>query len=123
MLSDILLASPPTDFLCVHSSRISPISSRNMTEPAVAKSFVSMDAVMAVASRTGTSSFLSARHFRPLPIYLSAFTDVRQYLSGIGTIHFFVIYHAVFQNSLSSYCLFIVLPDVSVRSAGISTLS
>ncbi len=123
ILSDMLLARPSTDFLCVHSSRISPISRRNMTDPAVAKSFVRMDAVIAVASRTGTSSFLFARHLSPLPIYLKALTDVRQYLSGIGTIHFLVMYQAVFQNSLSSYCLFMTLPDVSVRSAGTSTLS
>ena len=35
-LSDILRARSPTDFLCVHSSMISPIPSRNMTDPAVA---------------------------------------------------------------------------------------
>ena len=35
MFKDMLLARSPTDFLCVHSSKISPMPNRNITEAAV----------------------------------------------------------------------------------------
>ena len=49
-------ARSATDFLWVHSSRISPKCSMNITEPAVAKSPRAMDTVTAVASSTATES-------------------------------------------------------------------
>ena len=55
-----------TDFLWVQSSRSSPIPRRNITDPAVLKSHRSMDTVIAVASRTSTSSFLPASFLMPL---------------------------------------------------------
>ena len=67
-LSTLRLMAPArsaTDFLWVHSSRISPSRSMNMTEPAVEKSPRRMDTVTAVASSTATDSLPCHKAFRP----------------------------------------------------------
>ena len=61
----ILRARSPTDFLCVHSSNISPTPRRNMTEEAVLKSLRKTEMPIADASNTATSSFLLAILFHP----------------------------------------------------------
>ena len=61
MFKDILLARSSTDFLWVHSSRISPTPSRNMMEEAVLILPRTMEMAMAVPSSTGTSIFPFAR--------------------------------------------------------------
>ena len=66
IFKDMLPARSLTDFLWVQSSRSSPIPRRNITDPAVLKSHRSMDTVIAVASRTSTSSFLPASFLMPL---------------------------------------------------------
>ena len=76
MLSDILRARSPTDFLCVHSSSVSPIPSRYITDPAVAKSPRIMETPMAVASSTGTSILPWNRVWSPFQIYFTDFTAV-----------------------------------------------
>ena len=65
IFKDILPARSLTDFLWVHSSRISPIPSRNVTELAVPKSRRSMEIPMAAASRTSTASFPLKAHLAP----------------------------------------------------------
>ena len=62
---DMVRARSSTDFLCVHSSSVSPIESRNMTEEAVPKSPRSIELVIATASRSGTSIF--PRRRQPMP--------------------------------------------------------
>ena len=66
IFKDMLPARSLTDFLWVQSSRSSPIPRRNITDPAVLKSHRSMDTMIAVASRTSTSSFLPASFLMPL---------------------------------------------------------
>ena len=68
---DMAPARSATDFLWVHSSRISPSRSMNMTEPAVAKSPRTMDTVTAVASSTDTVKRPWSRDVRPALIYLA----------------------------------------------------
>ncbi len=58
-------ARSATDFLCVHSSRISPILSMNMIVEAVSVSPRRTDTVIAVASRTATSSLRCRSDFMP----------------------------------------------------------
>ena len=76
ILRDMLLAKSPTDFLWVHSSKSSPIPSRNITEPAVSKSRRTMDTIMAVASRSSTSNEPFNRQRIPLIRYLTAWMAV-----------------------------------------------
>ena len=83
-LSDIVLARSPTDFLCVHSSIISPMPRRNITEPAVLKSFLNIETPMAVASSTGTSILPFASVLTPFAIYLTDLNAVTAFLNGIG---------------------------------------
>ena len=64
-------ARSATDFLWVHSSRISPSRSMNMTEPAVAKSPRTIDTVTAVASSTATDSFQCHRARSPSLMYFA----------------------------------------------------
>ena len=64
-------ARSATDFLCVHSSRISPSRSMNMTEPAVLKSPRSIETVTAVASSTATESLPCQRALSPSLMYLT----------------------------------------------------
>ena len=72
ILSDILRAKSPTDFLCVHSSKSSPTPNRNIIEPAVLISPLIMETLMAVASKTGTSNFPFANVLIPIRTYLKA---------------------------------------------------
>ena len=74
MFNDMLPAKSLIDFLCVQSSKISPISSINITEPAVLKSRLKSETVIAVASRTDTSSLRFDRHFNAFQTYRAAFT-------------------------------------------------
>ena len=69
ILRDILLARSPSDFLWVHSSKSSPIPKRNITEPAVSKSLLTMETIIAVASRTSTSKAPFNRQRIPLIRY------------------------------------------------------
>ena len=62
---DMLLARSATDFLWVHSSRISPTPSSSIMELAVLTSPLIRETLIAVASSTGTSSFLRRMHFSP----------------------------------------------------------
>ena len=73
----MLLARSSTDFLWVHSSRIPLIFSRNIMDPAVFISDLNMDTPMAVASRTATSIFLSARDFNPFQMNLKELAPVK----------------------------------------------
>ena len=82
--SDIFFAKSSTDFLRVHSSMISPKSRRNITEPAVLKSFLNIETPIAVASSTGTSIFPLSNVLTPLPIYFTDFTAVTTFLTDIG---------------------------------------
>ena len=74
--NDMLLARSSTDFLWVHSSRISPIPRRNIVDPAVSKSPRKMDTPIAVASRTETSSFPLAIVRTPCHRYFTDLTAV-----------------------------------------------
>ena len=67
---DMAPARSATDFLWVHSSRISPRLSMNMTELAVSKSPRIMDTVTAVASSTETARRPWSREVSPALMYL-----------------------------------------------------
>ena len=67
--SDIVFARSLTDFLWVHSSRISPILSKNITLEAVSKSPLISETVIATASRTETFSCPLASDFNAFNIY------------------------------------------------------
>ena len=82
--NDILLARSSTDFLCVHSSRISPIPSKNMIEDAVLISLLSIDTPIAVPSSTGTSIFPCASVCIPSYMYFTDLTAVIPALNGYG---------------------------------------
>lgn len=71
MCRDMAPARSATDFLWVHSSRISPSRSMNITDPAVLKSPRSMDTVTAVASSTATDSFPCHSAFSPSRMYFT----------------------------------------------------
>ena len=86
---DMLRARSSTDFLWVHSSNSSPISSKNIMEPAVVKSLRSTDTPIAVASSTGTSILRCHRVFTPLAIYLTDLTVVITLRMGMGNSHRF----------------------------------
>ena len=101
MLSDMLLARSSTDFLCVHSSSSSPISSRNITEPAVAKSPRNTDTPIAVPSRTGTSILPLHNVLMPFHIYLTDLTAVITFLTGTGIRHREKILHNILSASFS----------------------
>ena len=82
--SAMLRARSATDFLCVHSSSVSPTPSRNMMEPAVAKSPRSIDTAMAVASSTGTCIRPRIRQPRPAFMYRRERSSVIAVRSGTG---------------------------------------
>ena len=84
LFKDMLRARSPTDFLCVHSSRISPILSRNITEPAVPISPRNIDTEIAVASSTGTSILRWHNTLIPLQIYLHDSIVARAKRIGYG---------------------------------------
>ena len=84
IFKDMLPARSLTDFLWVQSSRSSPIPRRNMTDPAVLKSLLNMETVIAVASRTSTSSFLPASFLTPLMIYGTDWIAVHTARIGAG---------------------------------------
>ena len=84
IFKDMLPARSLTDFLWVQSSRSSPIPRRNMTDPAVLKSLLNMETVIAVASRTSTSSFLPASFLTPLTIYGTDWIAVHTARTGAG---------------------------------------
>ena len=111
MFKDMLRARSPTDFLCVHSSRISPTPSRNMTEPAVSKSLLIIETPIAVASRTGTSIFLAASVRIPFHIYFTDFTDVITARMLAGRNMVFPARRITRVISLSQYSLFKARPE------------
>ena len=76
MFRDIQRARSSTDFLCVHSSSSSPSSSRNITEPAVAKSRRTMEIPMDSPSSSSTRSFPRSRHRTPRNRYGMDFHSV-----------------------------------------------
>ena len=108
-LRDMAPARSATDFLRVQSSIISPILRRNIMDEAVPKSPLMRDTAIAVASSTGTSILLSARHLSPDLIYLTDLYMAISFLNGIGTISLFTIRLAIQKNSLSSNSLFSAL--------------
>ncbi len=55
-----------------------------MTDPAVLKSLLNMETVIAVASRTSTSSFLPASFLTPLMIYGTDWIAVHTARTGAG---------------------------------------
>ena len=77
-------ARSATDFLWVHSSRISPSCSMNMTEPAVAKSPRTIDTVTAVASSTATDSFRCHRARSPSLMYFAERITASAVVTGAG---------------------------------------
>ena len=110
-LRDMVRARSSTDFLWVHSSRSSPICSMNMMEPAVGNSFRAMATVIAVASRTGTSSFPRERHPMPRFRYPAAFRRIRTVRTGIGTNSRQNPRRTASMTSFSSYSRFSALPE------------
>ena len=81
---DIVRVRSSTVFLCVHSSKSSPMPSKNMTEPAVSISFLKIDTPIAVASSTGTSIFRCHKHCKPFQRYFTDLTVVTHARSGYG---------------------------------------
>ena len=77
-------ARSATDFLWVHSSRISPSRSMSMTEPAVAKSPRTIDTVTAVASSTATDSFQCHRARSPSLMYFAERITASADVTGAG---------------------------------------
>ena len=84
MFRDMDRARSLTDFLWVHSSRISPIRSMNMMEPAVPKLPRARATLMAAASSTGTSSFPLSRHAAPFFKYPMLLKSENAMRSGAG---------------------------------------
>ena len=111
IFKDMLRARSPTDFLWVHSSRISPMPSRNMTEPAVSKSLLIIETPMAVASRTGTSIFLAASVQIPFQIYFTDFTEVMTARTPAGKNRLFPTRMMTRVISFSQYSLFRARPE------------
>ena len=81
---DMASARSATDFLCVQSSRSSPMCSMNMTLPAVPKSPRRRDTVTAVASRTATVSLPFASAARPARMYRNDLHTARNARMGYG---------------------------------------
>ena len=77
-------ARSATDFLWVHSSRISPRCSMNITEPAVAKSPRAMDTVTAVASSTATDSLPCHSAESPSRMYFTERSSASAVVMGAG---------------------------------------
>ena len=77
-------ARSATDFLWVHSSRISPKCSMNITEPAVAKSPRAMDTVTAVASSTATDSLPCHSAESPSRMYFTERSSASAVVMGAG---------------------------------------
>ena len=115
--SDIVLARSSTDFLCVHSSRISPIFSRNMTLPAVLKSPRSIETVIAAASSTSTSSLPCSRHCSPLRRYFSALRNETSRRNGSGRMNLCSTRRMIADSSFSSYSRFSTRPVCAGTSA------
>ena len=77
-------ARSATDFLWVHSSRISPSRNMNITEPAVAKSPRTMDTVTAAASSTATDSLPCSSAWQPSLMYLTERKREMAVVTGTG---------------------------------------
>ena len=88
MFKDILLARSPTDFLWVHSSKISPIPNRNIMEPAVLKITANYRNANGSGIKTGTSNFPSINIYSFCKDSGGVFNDVTTVLPGEGTNHF-----------------------------------
>ena len=89
IFKDMLFARSSTDFLCVHSSRISPIPSKNMIEDAVLISLRMIDTPIAVPSSTGTSILPWASVWIPSYIYFKDLITVIPALNGYGNNNLF----------------------------------
>ena len=121
--SDMVLARSSTDFLCVHSSKISPIFSKNMTEAAVRKSPLSSDTEIAVASSTLTSIFPLHKLFNPFHTYLHALINAKALRTGSGRNHFLRYRLTTVITSRSSYFLSNARPVCSGTSPIFSVFS
>jgi len=77
-------ARSATDFLWVHSSRISPKCSMNMTEPAVAKSPRNIDTETAAASNTATDSLPCHSAESPSRMYFTERNTASAVVMGAG---------------------------------------
>ena len=77
-------ARSATDFLRVHSSRISPRCSMNITEPAVAKSPRNIDTETAAASNTATDSLPCHSAESPSRIYFTERNTASAVVMGTG---------------------------------------
>ena len=101
--SAIAPARSATDFLCVHSSRISPSRSMNMTEPAVSKSPRTIETVTAVASSTATESLPCSRALSPARMYLTERNSAMAICTGTGRNSRENARRQTVKTSLSSY--------------------
>ena len=97
-------ARSATDFLRVHSSKISPSPSMNMTEPAVEKSPLVMDTVMAVASNTATDNLPWRSAKNPSLMYFTERNNASADVIGAG------------RNSLETHRLMRVMASLSSNS-------
>ena len=84
IFSDMAPARSATDFLCVHSSRISPRFSMNITELAVEKSRRRSDTPIAVASSTETESLPCRSEESPSFRYFTERITARAVRTGVG---------------------------------------
>ena len=99
---DMAPARSATDFLWVHSSRISPSRSMNITDPAVAKSPRAMDTVTAVASSTATDRRPCHRAESPSRMYFTDRMTASAVVTGAGRNSREMIRRATVMVSLSS---------------------
>ena len=97
-------AKSATDFLCVHSSRISPSRNINMTEPAVLKSPRTIDTVTAVPSNTATDKFPCKSAERPSLMYFNERTTASAEVIDTG------------RNKLDIHLRITVTPSLSSNS-------
>ena len=120
--SAIAPARSATDFLCVHSSKISPSRSMNITEPAVAKSPRTIETVTAVASSTATESFPCQRAFSPSLIYFTERNSVIAVATGTGRNSRLNMRRQTVKTSLSSNSRFSAR-DVCSGTSSIASVS
>ena len=102
-LRDITLARSVTDLRRVHSPSVSPMSSRNITDEAVSKSFLSIDTVIAVASSVATSSLPLESDFIPLAMNPALLTIVIPLRSQIGRKIFLRVLNMIMLTIFSWY--------------------
>ena len=99
---DIHCAKSCTDFFLVHSSRSSPSSSRNITEPAVAKSRRIMEREIETASSSSTFILPCFKQRSPLRRKGTACHSTRAIRRGAGKNSVLTSFNAAFPTSFSS---------------------